>query len=104
MHTTAEIGLVEAIDRVREELAAAVANGAGADIQFPVGEITLDFQVGLTKSTDGSGKINLYVLELGGRREYAHDTIQTVTVVLGPPVDASGDPIKVSGTAEEMPG
>jgi len=100
----AEIGLVEAIARVREELAKAVVDGAQADVQFPVGQITLDFQVGFTRTDDRSGAVKLWVLELGASREYARESIQTITVVLEPPVDAEGRPIKVSAASREMPG
>lgn len=100
----AEIGLSEAIARVREELAQAVEEGAGADIQFPVGQVTLEFQVGLTKTDGGHGGVKLWVLELGASREYADESVQTISIVLGPPVDGTGNPIKVSAASEEMPG
>src|SRR3954451_13011780 len=51
----AELGLVEAIEQVREELRQAMLVGAGADVQFPVGQVTLEFQVGLKKTGEGSG-------------------------------------------------
>jgi hypothetical protein len=100
----AEIGLVEAIAGVREELARAVVEGAKADIQFPVGQITLEFQVGLTKTDDQSGKVKLWILELGASSEDVRESMQTISIVLEPPVDAEGRPIKVSAAAREMPG
>jgi hypothetical protein len=99
-----EIGLTEAIALVREELVQAVEEGVGSDIQFPVGQVTLEFQVGLTKTDDVHGGLKLWVLELGASREYARESVQTISIVLGPPVDATGNPIKVSAASEEIPG
>lgn len=100
----AEIGLVEAIAQVREELARAVTAGAQADIQFPVGQVTLEFKVGMTKTGEGAGKVKLWVLELGATGKYAQESVQTISVVLEPPVDSEGRPIKVSAGSQEMPG
>ncbi|WP_132118002.1 trypco2 family protein [Actinocrispum wychmicini] len=100
----AQIGLVEAIEQVRAELVDAVAAGRGADIQFPVGQVTLQFQVGLTRSDDTDGKLKLWILELGSAEKYAEQSVQTISVVLEPPVDAQGRPITVSAESADLPG
>jgi hypothetical protein len=91
-----QISLAETIAAVRAELAQAVQQGAGEDIQFPVGEVTLQFQVGVTRSAEGTAGVNVWVLELGGTGTYARESVQAVTVVLQPPVDPDGNPVKVS--------
>lgn len=98
------IGLADAIDRVRRELADAVANAAGEDIHFPVGQVTLEFQVGLTRSASGSAGVNVWVVELGTEGEYAKESVQTVTVVLEPPVSADGRPVRVVARSDAEPG
>ncbi|WP_194918560.1 trypco2 family protein [Catenulispora rubra] len=99
-----EIGLVEAIARIREELTEAVSAGQHADIRFPVGEVTIQFQVGMTKSDEDSGKIKLWVLEFGAKGTDTQESMQTISMVLGPPVDAQGKAIQVSSTSSTMPG
>ena len=46
-----KIGLVEAIDALRSELAEAVEKAQGQEIQFPIGSVQLEFQVGVTIPT-----------------------------------------------------
>lgn len=98
-----EIGLSEAVDALRAELAAAVERGRGSDIQFPVTGVSLEFHVGVKKAADGKGGVKFWVLELGGGASYAHESIQKVTVTLGTPVDASGTPIKVTDVLGHRP-
>ncbi|MFI0424901.1 trypco2 family protein [Spongiactinospora sp. 9N601] len=100
----AELGLQEAIEQIRQELREAIAAGGDAEIQFPVGEVTLEFQVGLTKTGEGSGKVNVWVLEAGVGGKVEHDRVQKVTVVLQPPVDPHGNPVKVSRHSSAKPG
>ncbi|MFI7454410.1 trypco2 family protein [Nonomuraea sp. NPDC049714] len=100
----AELGLPEAIEQIRQELREAIAAGADAEIQFPVGEVTLEFQVGVTKTGEGSGKVKVWVLEAGAGGKVEHERVQKVTVVLQPPVDAHGDPVKVARRSSAKPG
>ncbi|GAB3660479.1 hypothetical protein GCM10027589_22200 [Actinocorallia lasiicapitis] len=99
-----ELGLVEAIEQVREELRQAMVAGAGADIQFPIDQVTLEFQVGIKKIGEGSGKVKVWVLEAGVSGKIEHDAVQKVTVVLQAPVDSSGRPVKVAAGSQSMPG
>lgn len=98
-----DLELGEAIDRIRDELRAAVA-GAASDIQFPVGQVILEFQVGMKKSAEANGKVKVWVLEVGGGGKVEHDAVQKVTVVLEPPVDTDGRPIKVGSASQSKPG
>lgn len=99
-----ELGLAEAIEQVRQELRQAMAASVDAGIQFPVGQVTLEFQVGIKKTGEGSGKVKVWVLEAGAGRKVEHDEVQKVTVVLQPPVDPSGNPIKVAADSQAKPG
>ena len=78
----AEIGLVEAIASLREELAEAVEKVNNQDIQFPAGTIHLEFQVGVTRDVRG-GELRFWVLELGADAGYAAETVQKVKISLG---------------------
>ena len=98
-----EIGLVEAIEAVRAELTRAVAESADQDIQFPVDKVDLEFHVGVTRSADASGGIRFWVIELGGRASHESESVQTVKVSLGAPVDRQGKTIKVMRTLSSKP-
>jgi hypothetical protein len=76
------IGLAEAVAALRAELAAAVAEGADQEIQFPVGPVQLEFHVGVTKTGDVKGGLRIWVLELGGGASRASETIHKLTVTL----------------------
>ncbi len=59
------IGVSETIDALRAELRAAITQAEGQEIQFPVGGVQLEFQVGITREGSADGKLKVWVLELG---------------------------------------
>jgi hypothetical protein len=98
-----EIGLVEAIEAVRAELTRAVAESADQEIQFPVDKVDLEFHVGVTRSADASGGIRFWVIELGARVSRESESVHTVKVSLGAPVDPEGKTIKVMRSMSAKP-
>jgi hypothetical protein len=98
-----KIDLATAVSLVRREILEAVAAADDEQLRFPVGEITLTFQVGITTSAKTEGKAKLWVLELGAEGGYSRETVQTVAVTLQPPVDAEGRPVKVADRAPQRP-
>lgn len=98
-----KIGLVEAIEAVRAELTQAVENNADKEIQFPVDKVDLEFHVGVTRGADATGGIRFWVIELGGRAKYESESVHTVKVSLGAPVDSQGKTIKVMRTVSYKP-
>jgi hypothetical protein len=98
-----KISLTDTIEAVRRELAESVRTAADKEIRFPVGEITLEFQVGVTKAGEGSTGVNVWVLQFGAGGSYSRETMQTVTVTLGAPVDRDGRPIKVTSGSGDKP-
>jgi hypothetical protein len=90
-----EIGLAEVFASLRAELSEAVEKGRDQEIQFPVGEVVLEFHIGVTRDVHGAGKLRFWVLELGGSGGYEAVSIQKVTLSLGPPVDPQGRTIKI---------
>jgi hypothetical protein len=97
------IGLADTIEALREELAEAAKKAVDADIRFPVDSIEVEFQVGVTRTGQGSGKVSFWVIELGGGGSYSTQALQTVTVTLGKPVGPDGFPVFVSAPSEEPP-
>jgi hypothetical protein len=98
-----EIGLVETIDALRAELAASIELARDTDVQFPVAGVQLEFHVGVKREADGKAGVRFWVVELGGGGSYARESIQTVTVTLGAPVDRSGAPVKVTDVSVQRP-
>ncbi|MDG4784964.1 hypothetical protein O7626_03280 [Micromonospora sp. WMMD1102] len=99
-----KIALADAVALVRQELLQAMATTDASGIQFPVGQITLNFQVGLTMSGTGSTGLKLWVFELGAEGSYAREAIQQVTIVLDPPVIGDHEGIKIGSIAADLPG
>jgi Trypsin-co-occurring domain 2 len=100
------IGLADALELLRAELAAAREKAAGTDVQFPIETLTVELKVGVTRSADGRAgfKVPFIEVELGGSTGYNRETLQTVTVVLGSPVDREGRPVKVARATDEVKG
>ncbi len=98
-----EIGLVETIEALRSELAAAVERAQGQEIQFPIGSVQLEFQVGVTWDARATGGVKFWVLELGASGSYANESVQKATPNLEAPVDAEGNTVKVARHSREKP-
>jgi Trypsin-co-occurring domain 2 len=72
-----ELGLVEAIAMLRSALAEGGEQGKDQDIQFPVAQKDLEFQVGAAAhGVHGGGAVRSWVLKLGAGGGYEAQTIQ----------------------------
>jgi hypothetical protein len=100
------IGLADALEALRAELADARAKAAEQDLQFPVQSVTVELRVGVTRSKAGKAgfRVPLVGAEIGGSADFDRERLQTVTVVLGPPVDRVGNPVKVTAASDELKG
>jgi len=84
-------------------LAAAVEKAQGQEIQFPIGSVQLEFQVGVTCDTEAKAGVRFWVLELGAGGSYANESVQKVTLNLEAPVDLEGKSVKVTRRSKERP-
>ncbi len=98
-----KIGLVETIEALRSELSAAVKKAQGQEIQFPIGSVQLEFQVGVTWDAETKGKVKFWVLELGASGKYANESVQKVTLNLEAPVNTEGNIVKVTEHSRQRP-
>jgi hypothetical protein len=105
---TGEFGLdmADAIELARAQVLAAHTKSAGANVQFPIQTLTIDLKVVLTRQADGKAgfKVPFIGAEIGGSAGIHHERAQTVTIVLGPPVDRDGNPIKVAQATDDKKG
>lgn len=100
------IDLADAIEVLRAEVMAAQLKSAGTEVQFPIQTLTIELKVGLTKMADGKAgfKVPFVGAEIGASASLHQNTAQTVTIVLGPPVDQEGRAIKVARTTDQRKG
>jgi hypothetical protein len=100
------IGLADAIGLLRGELVKARRAGADQDVHFPVDSLTVELKVAATRSADGKAGfcVPIVNVEFGGSAGWQRETMQTVTVVFGPPVDRDGNPVKVAAASDEVKG
>lgn len=98
------IGLADAIRMLRNDVLAARASAAGSTVHFPVTAMTLELKVAATRSADGKAgfSIPFVNVELGGSAGWQRETMQTVTVTFGSPVDDAGNPVQVSASSDEL--
>ncbi len=102
MADEAWVGLAEAVRGVRTELAAAQAEGAGADLGFEVGQIELEFAVDIRKEATGQAGAKVYVLSLGAKGSVAQGVTHRMKVVLNPQ-DRNGSSPRIAGRTGEIP-
>ncbi|MCX5212188.1 hypothetical protein OG689_23380 [Kitasatospora sp. NBC_00240] len=84
------IELADAIEAVRQELLDASARGAGQQIQFEVGAVTLDFSVELRRDARAKGGVKAWVLSADAEAGIADNRVHKVSVTLHPKSAATG--------------
>ena len=91
---------------LRAEVLAAHLKAAGSKAHFPIQTLTVQLKVGLTKLADGKAGFTVPFIgaEVGASGGLHQETTQTVTLVLGPPVDEAGRPIAVAQSTNEVKG
>ena len=102
-HEVEGIGLADALELLRSELASARWQAAGTDVQFPIETLTVELKVGVTRSADGKAaliKVPFVGAEFGG--SWAGQVNQCRrSPWFWPPVDSRGQVISVASASEE---
>lgn len=78
------IGLKEAIEMLRVELSESIAAATDEKLRFEVGQITLEFQVEVERSVEGSGGVKFWVVELGAKGSHGSTHTHKITIPLTP--------------------
>jgi Trypsin-co-occurring domain 2 len=84
------IELKEAIGALRQELSESILAAVEEKLRFEVGQITLEFQVEVERTAEGSGKLKFWVLELGGKGAQSNTQRHTVKIPLTPVLPDGG--------------
>ncbi|HEY0639227.1 MAG TPA: trypco2 family protein [Pseudonocardiaceae bacterium] len=87
-----EIGLAEAIQALREELAEAMADAEDQDVRFRLGKIDLEFQVLVSDKLEGNAGVKFWVVNAGTKYSDTNTITHTVRVELQP-ATADGDEV-----------
>ncbi|OHV34665.1 hypothetical protein CC117_20885 [Parafrankia colletiae] len=99
------LSLANSVEALRREILQAQADAAasGAPFYFPIKDVTIELQVGVTASVDSAASIRFWLIGLGAGGRYAQEEIQKITISLGSPVDAAGNPLPTKISAETHP-
>ena len=81
---TGWVGLAEAIESLRADLAAAWWDGQRSRVRVRVEQVELTVQAGVTKTGTGSAGVKWHVLTLGGQRSREVAATQTLKLQLAP--------------------
>ncbi|MFI9342157.1 trypco2 family protein [Streptomyces sp. NPDC052773] len=101
-----KIELADAVAALRDELLAAHARGAGAEIAFDVGPIEMEFAVELRHDAKGNGGFKAWVVTAGAEASAGRTRTHRVTVTLTPrradgrDLPIHGDPDRPQGPGD----
>lgn len=99
-----EIALADAVAVVRDELLAAAARGAGADVVFEVGEVQLEFTVELREDTGAKAGFTAWVVAGGVERSSGGSSGHRVAVTLHPRRGDGQGEVLVGGDGQRAAG
>jgi hypothetical protein len=87
-----KIGLSEVIVALRQELNESMKSAQGSDLMFRLGEVTIELELSVERSTSGNGGLRFWVLNAGGEYTRAQGNTHRITVPLTP-LTANGAPV-----------
>jgi hypothetical protein len=96
------VGLAEAIEALRAELAQAMANAPGQGLRFKTGSVELTVEAAVTKNFGGNAGIKWWLIEAGGEASRESAVTQTLTISLQPVMlDSQGRVVDALVSGEE---
>ncbi len=78
------IELSDMIRQLRQELNAAMADGAGEKVRFELGPVEIETTVAVDREAGINGKVRFWVIEAGGSGRSAQSRTQRITLTLQP--------------------
>jgi hypothetical protein len=96
------IPLAQMITALRQELEGAVLQGQGHPVQFLVGDIDLELNVGLTRQKGATGGVQFWVFTLGANASRSASTTHTIRLTLKAQTAAGAD-LRISGQSDQRP-
>jgi hypothetical protein len=96
-----KLSLKDTIGAIRRELTESIRAAQGEELRFEVGEIELEFEVEVERTTEGTGGVKFWVVELGGKVGGSSSVTHRVSMHIKP-VSSDGAPV-ITGT-DQLPG
>ncbi|MFI0977510.1 trypco2 family protein [Streptomyces sp. NPDC021093] len=100
------IELSDMIRELRNQLTAALTDGADEAVRFELGPVELEATVAISREGGADAKVRLWVVDAGANGKYAHAQTQRITVTLMPKAEVPGGagtrPLLIGG--EEVEG
>ncbi len=96
------IPLAELVGALRQELALAMAQGRGQPVQFTLGDIELELNIGVSRQAEAHGGVQFWVFTLGGSASATASTTHTIRLTLKAQT-TRGEDIRISGDEIDLP-
>ncbi|MEV4439819.1 trypco2 family protein [Streptomyces sp. NPDC049577] len=90
-----DIELADAVQAVRDGLMNAATAGAGQDLTFDVGEISMEFTVEIRRDVKGTGGVKAWIVEAGAEGSRGSTRTHKVAFTLTPKDRRTGNGWKV---------
>ncbi|SBT37408.1 trypco2 family protein [Micromonospora auratinigra] len=96
-------GLEQALEALRADLTRAGA-ASGDDMKFPITSVTVELKVVASRNKSGKAgfKVPFIETQLGGEVGRRDEATSTLTLVLGSPVDAAGNQVRIGEAADRL--
>ncbi|MGH3815899.1 MAG: trypco2 family protein [Pseudonocardiaceae bacterium] len=78
------VELAQVIGQLRQELTAAMREGAGEDLRFELGPVELELTIAVSREAGPNAKVRFWVVELGADGKMASQATQRITLTLDP--------------------
>jgi hypothetical protein len=102
---TAELGLAEALDGLRQELETAWRRSQQAGVRLRASEITVTLQVTSRREGTGRGRVRWWVVEACADVSASRETVHTCVLSLQPLDVSTGTPLPLDvGAEQDTPG
>ncbi|MFC4147997.1 trypco2 family protein [Micromonospora mangrovi] len=93
--------MADAITALREELTTAIEAAGAENLRFKVGEMSVEFEIAVERTSGGRGGLKFWVIEAGGEHSHTGTRTHRITVPLTP-VRVDGLPVLTG--EQQLPG
>lgn len=103
MTADAFVGLADAIQQVRVELAAAMAASAGETLRFELGTVEVEFAMTVHRQAGGAVGLNVAVASANASGGRSSESLHRLTLTLLPKDVTTGRAPEVAGWVDRVP-
>ena len=98
--------LAETVRALRAQLAMAMSEGENESLRFDLGEVSMDFEVVVTRDVQADGGVRFGVISFGAKAGLAREATHRISLTMHPViVDAQGNRTSalISGRSRQQP-